>query len=171
MLFDHGKRERLLERQQLHRVLANGNTWVFGEQFALVAEEKGLKKVLEAHRHLLGQPDDDSSVTDIDGRPRRLDLMLSKGGAPSGQAPAPRRRLKRPSLKLTQTELNQIANYAVTVSRDERFKSPDVSWEFWLLGDSMDDIVEELANQKDSPPASTCKARAIASGFGAGPKS
>lgn len=151
MLFDEGKRERLLERQQLHRILANGNTWVFGEQFALVAEEKGLKKVLQAHRHLLGQPHDDSSVTDIDGRPRRLDLMLSK----VARLPDKRQHLvvelKRPSLKLTQSELNQIANYAVTVSRDERFKSPDVSWEFWLVGDLMDDIVQEMANQKDSP--------------------
>jgi len=37
----------------------------------------------------------------------------------------------RPAVKLTQTELGQITNYAVAVSRDDRFKSPDVAWEFF----------------------------------------
>ena len=33
--------------------------------------------------------------------------------------------LKRPKLTLTQKELGQITNYAVTVARDERFQAPD----------------------------------------------
>jgi hypothetical protein len=59
--------------------------------------------------------------------------------------------LKRPSLKLTQSELSQITNYAVAVIKDDRFKTPDVSWEFWLVGDDMDEFVEELVNKKNGP--------------------
>jgi hypothetical protein len=52
---------------------------------------------------------------------------------------------------LSLTELNQITNYAMAVSKDERFKSADVAWDFWLLGDDMDGAVEELANQRNQP--------------------
>jgi hypothetical protein len=60
--------------------------------------------------------------------------------------------LKRPSVKLSQTELNQITKYAVAVSLDDRFKTPEVTWDFWLVGDTIDEVVEDLVNQKDAPP-------------------
>jgi Histidine kinase-, DNA gyrase B-, and HSP90-like ATPase len=153
MLFDHDKRKRLLERQQLHRILANGRTWVFGEQFALAVDDQGLTKVLEAHRAALGDTTPvDHPVTDSDGHTRVVDLMLSRASHFADRRQHLVVELKRPSAKLTQTELAQIANYAVAVSRDDRFKSPDVTWEFWLLGDAMDEVVEELVNRKDAPP-------------------
>lgn len=152
MLFDHGKRKHLLERQQLHRILANGRTWVFGEQFGLAVDDQGLTKVLEAHRALLGEAAPaDGAVTDVEGHTRIVDLMLSKATHFADRRQHLVVELKRPAVKLTQTELGQIANYAVAVSRDDRFKSPDVSWEFWLIGDTMDEVVEELVNRKDSP--------------------
>jgi hypothetical protein len=152
MLFDHGKRQRLLERQQLHRILANGRTWVFGEEYGLAVDDQGLTKVLEAHRALVG--DDapvDGAVTDTEGHTRIVDLMLSKATHFADQRQHLVVELKRPALKLTQMELSQITNYAIAVSRDDRFKNPDVTWDFWLVGDAMDDVVEELVNKKDSP--------------------
>lgn len=152
MLFDHGKRERLLERQQLHRILANGRTWVFGEEFGLAVDDQGLTKVLEAHRTLLGDPSPaDGPVTDVEGHARIVDLMLSKAAHFADRRKHLVVELKRPAVKLTQTELGQITNYAVAVSRDDRFKSPDVTWDFWLIGDTMDEVVEELVNKKDAP--------------------
>jgi hypothetical protein len=152
MLFDHGKRERLLERQQLHRILANGRTWVFGEQYGLAVDDQGLTKVLEAHRALLGENTAvNGAVTDAEGHTRIVDLMLSKATHFANRREHLVVELKRPAVRLTQTELGQIANYAVAVSRDDRFRSPDVTWDFWLIGDTMDDVVEELVNTKDSP--------------------
>ena len=152
MLFDVEKRERLLERKQLHRMLANGRTWVFGEQYTLAVDDQGLTKVLEAHRHLL---DDDSPITDpvmdTEGHTRIVDLMLSKATYNAERRQHLVVELKRPSVTLSQKELGQITNYAVAVSRDDRFKSPDVTWEFLLVGDAMDDVVEELVNKKDQP--------------------
>ena len=153
MLFDYGKRERLLERQQLHRILANGRTWIFGEEYGLAVDDQGLTKVLEAHRTLLGEPNlVNGAVTDADGRTRIVDLMLSKATHFHDRRQHLVVELKRPAVKLTQAELGQIANYAVAVSRDDRFKSPGVTWDFWLLGDTMDDVVEELVNKPQSPP-------------------
>lgn len=153
MLFDHGKKERLLERQQLQRVLANGRTWIFGEQYTLAVDDKGLTKVLEAHRASLGDDTPVSTpVTDLDGHTRIVDLMLSRATYFADRRQHLVVELKRPSLKLTQTELSQITNYAVAVIKDDRFKTPDVSWDFWLIGDDMDEVVEELVNRKDAAP-------------------
>lgn len=152
ILFDHGKRERLLERKELQRVLANGNTWVFGEQYTLAVDDKGLTKVLDAHRKLLGEPfEADGPVTDAEGHTRIVDLMLSRATHFADRRQHLVVELKRPTVKLTQKELAQITDYAVAVRKDDRFKSADVSWDFWLLGDDMDDVVEELVNKKDSP--------------------
>lgn len=152
VLFDQGKKERLLERKELHRVLANGRTWVFGEQYTLAVDDKGLTKVLEAHRHLQGDPTRVSTpAKDAEGHTRIIDLMLSKATHFADRRQHLVVELKRPSLKLTQSELGQITNYAVAVRKDDRFKTPDVSWEFWLVGDDMDEAVQELANRKDAP--------------------
>jgi hypothetical protein len=152
MLFDQEKRERFLERQQLHRMLANGRTWVFGEEYTLAVDDKGLTKVLEAHRALLADGTPTSkAVTDLDGHTRIVDLMLSKATYFADRRQHLVVELKRPSLKLSQSELSQITNYAVAVSKDDRFKTPGVSWEFWLVGDDMDEIVEELENKKNGP--------------------
>jgi len=90
-------------------------------------------------------------VKDLNGRTRIVDLMLSKATYFADRRQHLVVELKRPSVKLTQKELSQITNYALAVTRDDRFKTPDVSWEFWLLGDDMDDAVEELVNKKDGP--------------------
>lgn len=153
MLFDDGKRERLLERRQLHRVLANQGPWIFGERFGLAVDDKGLTKVLEAHKALLGDgPPDPGPVTDADGHTRIVDLMLSRASLTAERRQHLVVELKRPAVTLGQAELAQIANYAVAVTRDDRFESSNVSWDFWLVGDAVDDVVEELANQKDSSP-------------------
>jgi hypothetical protein len=152
MLFDPDKKKKVLERKQLHRVLANGRTWVFGEQYTLAVDDQGLTKVLEAHRALLGDTRPVvEPVTDSEGHTRIVDLMLSKASFHADHREHLVVELKRPSLRLTQAELGQIANYAVAVSKDERFKSADVSWEFWLLGDDMDDVVGELVNGRGQP--------------------
>jgi hypothetical protein len=152
MLFDEESKERLLERTQLHRIIANGRTWVFGEEYAVVVDDQGLTKVLEAHRTLLGHEEPVTRpVTDTEGHTRRVDLMLSKA-----RFALDRRRhlvveLKRPKLRLTQVELNQITTYAVAVVRDERFQAPTVTWEFWLVGDEIDDAVDELTHKTGQP--------------------
>lgn len=153
MLFDKGKKEKLLERTQLHRILANSRTWVFGEQYALAVDDLGLTKMLEAHYELLGieEPVVDP-VTDTEGHTRIVDLMLSKASLFADRREHLVIELKRPSVTLTLTELNQITNYAVAVSSDARFTANNVAWEFWLVGDDMDEVVSQLVNKTDEPP-------------------
>ena len=153
ILFDLDKKNRLLERTELHRILANGKTWVFGETYTLAVDDQGLTKVLETHYALLGSDESvDAPVTDTEGHTRIVDLMLSKAAFFADRREHLVVELKRPSVRLSQTELGQITNYAVAVSRDERFRTSKVTWEFWLLGDDIDEVVEELSNKPGQPP-------------------
>lgn len=152
MLFDDESKNRLLERTQLHRVLANGRTWVFGEEYGLAVDDKGLTKVLEAHRALLGAEEPVTEpVRDTEGRTRIVDLMLSKASFFLDRRQHLVVELKRPKVTLTQKELGQITNYAVAVVRDERFQAPTVTWDFWLVGDDVDDVVRELTHKTGQP--------------------
>lgn len=152
MLFDEESRKRLLERKQLQRILATGRTWVFGEEYGLAVDDKGLTKVLQAHLAILG---DEAPVLepvrDTRGRTRIVDLMLSKASFASERRHHLVVELKRPKLTLTQTELNQITNYAVAIVKDDRFKAPTVTWDFWLVGDALDDVLLELTGKPDAP--------------------
>jgi hypothetical protein len=153
MLFDADKKKRVLERSQLHRIIANGRTWIFGEEYGLVVDDQGLTKVLEAHLSSLGQDGPVSApVTDTAGRSRIVDLMLSKAALRADGREHLVVELKRPSVCLTQAELNQITNYALAVSEDERFAAPHVRWDFWLLGDDMDHVVNNLVHTPHRPP-------------------
>lgn len=152
MLFDAESKHRLLERSQLQRILTNGRTWVFGEEFTLAVDDKGLTKVLEAHLQLLGDAQRAlDPVTDPEGHTRIVDLMLSKASFATDRRQHLVVELKRPGLRLTQKELNQITNYAVAVVKDDRFKAPTVTWDFWLVGDAMDAVLEELTGKPEAP--------------------
>ncbi len=152
MLFDEENKKRLLERKQLQRILATGRTWVFGEEYSLAVDDKGLTKVLQAHLAFLGdEPPVLEPVTDIGGRTRIVDLMLSKASFASDRRQHLVVELKRPKLTLSQSELNQITNYAVAVVKDDRFKAPTVTWDFWLVGDATDEVLQELTDKQDAP--------------------
>lgn len=152
MLFDADKKKHLLERKELHRILANGRTWVFGEDYGLAVDDKGLTKVLEAHLALLGSEAPVlHPVKDTEGHTRIVDLMLSRASFAADKRQHLVVELKRPKVVLTQTELNQITTYAVAVAKDERFKAPGVVWDFWLVGDDLDEVLVELTDKADAP--------------------
>lgn len=125
---------------------------MFGEDYSLAVDDKGLTKVLRAHLSIFG---DDTPViepvTDTSGHTCVVDLMLSKASYESSRRQHLVVELKRPKVTLSQTELAQITNYAVAVAKDERFRTPDVTWEFWLVGDDLDAVVTELVHGKDQP--------------------
>jgi hypothetical protein len=153
LLFDEDTRKLLRERDQLHELLVAGHTWVFGESWGLVVSDQSLTKVLKQHLHLLGDPTPvmDPVVDPTGNEHRRVDLMLH-----AARMGATKRRhliveLKRPSVRIGQSEVSQIQNYAITVASDERFNNPDVEWEFWLLGNDLDAFADALASQDQLP--------------------
>ncbi|AOP50631.1 hypothetical protein SL103_34270 [Streptomyces lydicus] len=49
-------------------------------------------------------------------------------------------------------EYSQLVKYATTVIADERFRSTEANWDFWLIGNSMDDVLRNLTCQPHLPP-------------------
>lgn len=154
LLFDPESTATLLERAQLHRILVN-ETWIFGEEFNLMADDESLTTVLKQHLQVLGREElaPDEPVRDEQGRPRIVDLLL-------GRALRHNRdkrehlvvELKRPNVTLGAEELTQIERYAYAVAHDQRFDKTNVEWDFVLVGNDWDSFAEQRAHQTGKPP-------------------
>jgi hypothetical protein len=94
-----------------------------------------------------------SPVLDEHGRPVVIDMMLSR-------VVEQRRNerehiiieLKRPTVHVGIEQFGQIQKYATAVAKDSRFAAVNTRWEFWIVGDELDDSVKLLATQTDREP-------------------
>jgi hypothetical protein len=153
LLFDPLSKDTLLERKQLHRILAP-NTWLFGEQFHLTIDDESLNEVLNRHRELLGSvTDENAPVLRDDGSEGIVDLMLSC------RIPLPKAEerehlvveLKRPKKKVDLSVTTQIESYALTVAADERFRDTSTSWHFWAISNEVHEQARLKARQANRP--------------------
>jgi hypothetical protein len=142
------------ERSELHKILA-GETWVFGEEYALAINDESLSTTLQRHIEILGRPktaDDDSPAKDLEGHDRILDLMLSR------RLPQARNRLehlvielKAPHVKVGDDEAAQIRKYATAVAGDQRFDTKDVQWDFIVVSSGIKGT-PEIERESDNRP-------------------
>jgi len=156
LVFEPKSRRQLLERSQLHRIIAQ-ETWIFGEQFNLVNDDQDLSSVLRSHIELLGgereAPASAEPVLDADGKAAIVDLMLS------ARIPTPtddeRRHLvvelKRPLQPLNEDVLGQIRKYAKAVALDPRFKHSNVQWDFVAISNKFTHDAELEARMAGKP--------------------
>ena len=129
-------KKHVKERTQLHRILA-GETWVFGEEYALAVDDESLTAVLKRHIEILSREElaeDLDPVRDLEGHDRIVDLMLARSLSQTRN----RREhlvieLKRPSVNVSDDEANQIRKYATAVAGDPRFNAVDVQWDFIVV--------------------------------------
>lgn len=153
---DSTLKKSVTERKQLHRVIAE-ETWIFREEYALTADDNTLRTALRSHVEELGRdelaPSELSApVLDADGREVVVDMMLSRVVEQSrNHREHIVIELKRPSVHIGQSEMNQIESYAHTVAADGRFASTDVRWEFWIVGDVIKDDVRHKFGQGNLP--------------------
>jgi hypothetical protein len=151
VLFDTPNRNLLKERSQLHRMIADNNTWIFGEEFNLTVDDQSLTEVLRKHRKLIGEDTViDQPVKRIDGKVGIVDLMVSRS-VPQNHADEREHlvvELKRPSVKIGADEITQVQKYAFTVSDDERFRHLKTRWSFWVLSNDLDAYARVQTRQK-----------------------
>lgn len=154
ILFDPDSRRLLKERSQLHRMIADNNTWIFGEEFNLTVDDQSLTEVLRKHRSLIGETVViDEPVKRIDGKVGIVDLMLSRS-VPRNHADEREHlvvELKRPSVKIGQEEISQVEKYAFTIADDERFRHLNTRWSFWVISNDLDAIAMRKARQMNMP--------------------
>jgi histidine kinase/DNA gyrase B/HSP90-like ATPase len=155
LLFDPESRKLLKERSQLHRMIAENNTWIFGEEFNLTVDDKSLTEVLRKHQKEIGtETAIDRPVKRIDGKVGIVDLMLSRA-VPQNHADEREHlivELKRPSVKIGAEEIAQVEKYAFSVADDERFRHLKTRWSFWVLSNDLDGYARIKTRQKGNPP-------------------
>ena len=152
LLFDKENKEKLLERDQLHKILEN-EAWLFHEGFALAGTEQRLEEVLKKHLDKLGKREDDPGPVVVgDGKTGRVDLLLHKANQPrTGEYDYLIVELKRPSKKIDDEVLTQIKKYAVAVASDERFRDVPTRWNFVAISNDLDAFAKSEANQRNRP--------------------
>lgn len=154
LIFDKLTKKKMLERTQLHRILAH-ETWIFGEEWSLTGDDERLNEVLKKFLDKLGidvKLAGDKSVLREDGSVGIPDLVL-------GRQLETRENhyshlvveLKRPNHKLTDEDVSQLRSYASAITNDERFDQPNSSWEFWLIGNETTNAVDEQREQENLP--------------------
>jgi hypothetical protein len=151
LVFDQDSKAQLKERSQLHRILAS-ETWLFGEEYALTADDESLNTVLTRHLSKLGRDrlSDDVEVLDLDGRRRIVDLMLARSTEQAhNRLEHLVVELKAPKVKIGSEQLTQIKTYAYAVVADERFDKVEVSWDFVVVSNTLDEFAEHERNQTD----------------------
>lgn len=154
LVFDPESRKQLLERSQLHKILAD-HTWIFGEEFNLTVNDQSLTEVLNKHLQELGrEPEEEGEpVLREDASVGIVDLMLSRS------IPQPRAderehlivELKRPKVSIDPKAASQIESYAFAVADDERFRDTKTKWIFWAVSNELDESVRKRANQRNRP--------------------
>lgn len=152
LLFERQIKRRLLERRQLHRILAH-ETWIFGEEWSLTGDDERLTEVLKKFLLRLGADaelagtkpvlrEDASDAIPVLGR--RLESRQNHFQHLIVE-------LKRPRHRLNDEDVLQIRSYASAITNDERFDQPNTSWEFWLVGNETTRSVDEARKQRNLP--------------------
>lgn len=140
LIFDKDSKQRMLERDQLHKILEK-ETWLFGENFHLTHSDTSLDKVLEKHLDKLGvrKNEDQAPVLREDGASGRIDLMFARSIPQSDSLEQEYLvvELKRPSKKIDTEVLGQVKSYAFAVAGDERFKDTKTKWVFWAISNEI----------------------------------
>lgn len=134
------------------------NLWLFGEQYNLLASEedkfdKALRKYLstvsgfsEEHfnKHTINHPDKNKEM-DI------FAALRGKRHADNGSEyfHCVVIELKRPSVKLSDKELQQIKTYKNVINATDEFKDDNTIWDFILVGNEISDSPITSANLRD----------------------
>lgn len=153
LVFDSEMKHAVLERTQLHRILAE-NAWLFGEQYHLSVDDQSLTDVLKAHlSHLGDEIVIDSPVTRVDGSRGIVDLMFSRNIQLAGSEEREHLvvELKRPNVIIKAETLTQIQSYAFAVAKDARFRDVPAKWVFWAISTDIDDFAKLNVTQRDRP--------------------
>lgn len=152
LVFDKESKKKLLERDQLHKILET-EAWIFDEEFAMSGSEERLEEVLQKHIGVLGERDDGESKVEVgDGRQGRIDLMLSRAITPrSGERDYLVVELKRPSKKIDASVITQVKEYAMAVARDERFHGVPARWKIVAVSNEMNDFARQDSSQEGRP--------------------
>ena len=153
LIADEDTAASLKERTQLHRLVAE-NTWLFGEQFHLMADDEGLTRCLVAHAGMREVEVLDTGPVAHPSKKRGIvDLMFGK----RRQVHRPTDlehlvvELKAPKVAIGEEQVRQVEGYARAVANDDRFDKVNTRWVFWALSKHIDEDYASYRQADDAP--------------------
>lgn len=131
-------------------MLIRDNTWIFGENFHFTLAEAGLTRVMERVAEELSiKSRGKKKVRKLDGKTGRVDSFLGRVVPhPDGE----HREfllveLKKPSIKITRKELDQIEDYANAIVSQPDYIQTSTFWNFYLVTGEYDAAVSGRITQ------------------------
>lgn len=155
VLHERTIRKCVKERKQLHRILVE-ELWLFGDEFALGGDDVSLRSVLQEHRSILGLPDILHQLTkaeseELDDIP---DLLLWRQFLRGRNDEFEHLviELKRPTVKISLDEIQQIKRYATKVIDNRYFDKAKTKWTFIAVSDDIANDALEDVSPRDRKP-------------------
>jgi hypothetical protein len=153
LIADEDTSASLKERTQLHRLVAE-NTWLFGEEFHLMADDEGLNRCLLEHSRMR-----DVEVLDLSpvAHPTKkrgiVDLMFGKRRQVHRATDLEHLvvELKAPKVPIKEEQVRQVEGYARAIASDDRFDKGNTRWVFWALSKEIDEEYAQYRRGDLSP--------------------
>ncbi len=112
--------------------------WLFGEQYHLVtAAEPKFDEALRRYHYLLYQEDIDKKV-EHPNKYKEMDIFACRQSILSSRIENIVIELKHPNIKLGRNQYIQVDKYLETILSESGFNAPNMSWEFYLIGNDFD---------------------------------
>jgi hypothetical protein len=118
--------------------LIESHYWLFGEQYHLVtAAEPKFDEALRRYHYLLYQEDVDKKV-EHPNKYKEMDIFACRQSILSNRIENIVIELKHPNIKLGRNQYIQVDKYLETILSESEFNAPNMSWEFYLIGNDFD---------------------------------
>lgn len=118
--------------------LVESHYWIFGEQYHLVtAAEPKFEEALRRYIYLLTDKD---TVVEIDHphRLKEMDIFACRQNTLLDRIENIVVELKHPQINLGNSQYSQVYNYLELIQKQPEFNAPNMSWEFYLIGNKFD---------------------------------
>jgi hypothetical protein len=118
--------------------LVESHYWIFGEQYHLVtAAEPKFEEALRRYIYLL--TDKDTAVEiDHPHRLKEMDIFACRQNTSLDRIENIVVELKHPQINLGNSQYSQVYNYLELIQKQPEFNAPNMSWEFYLIGNKFD---------------------------------
>lgn len=118
--------------------LVESHYWLFGEQYRLVtAAEPKFDEALRRFHYLLYQEDVDKKV-EHPNKFKEMDIFACRQNVLANKIENIVIELKHPNIKLGRNQYIQVDKYLETILSVAEFNAPNMSWEFYLIGNDFD---------------------------------
>lgn len=130
--------------------LIENHYWIFGEEYHIIGSENDkFDKLLKIYYEKILKLD----VSEIEKHKiskKEVDLLISRKDVFGKEIKNTIVEIKKPDIKIGESELSQIKKYASIVKNEPKFNSNSEKWTYYLIGRTYDDYINSEIKNKGS---------------------